>query len=125
MLEDGAIAGSTADANRALGDLGKDSVAISLLEEGLDARIRLLERRDRIARLLFVGRIPAGNGDTDRAESQTRNDKTRNEFPHHDTSSNFAERSGDRMPPKTAANQQVASLEAVGYRSFGRRTTAT
>jgi hypothetical protein len=41
---------------------------MSIVEEGLDARIRLLERRDRIARPLFVGRIPAGNGGTERSE---------------------------------------------------------
>ena len=75
-LEDGAVAGSTADADSALGDLGKDGVGMSLIEEGVDARIRLLEGRDRIERPLFVGRIPTRNGGTDHANGQARDDKT-------------------------------------------------
>ena len=49
---------------------------MSLIEEGVDARISLLERRDRIERPLFVGRIPTRNGGTDHANSQTRGGET-------------------------------------------------
>src|SRR5688572_2298980 len=75
-LEDGAIASGTAEADGALGNLGEHDVAMGLLEEGVDARVGLLEHRNRIEGPLFVGRIPAGNGGTDRADSQTRDDKS-------------------------------------------------
>jgi len=75
-LEDGAVASSTADDDSAFGDFGKDGVAISRAEEGVDARIRRLERLDRIARPLFVGRIRTRYGATNHEDWQARNDKT-------------------------------------------------
>jgi hypothetical protein len=76
----------------AFGDFGKDDVAMSLTEEGVDARIRLLERRDRIARLLFAGRIRTSSGATNHADSQARNDKTSNELRLYGIYSEVSER---------------------------------
>ena len=74
--KDGAVASSTADDDSAFGDFGKDGVAISRAKEGVDARIGRLERLDRIARLLFVGRIRTGYGATNHEDWQARYDKT-------------------------------------------------
>src|SRR5262249_18960738 len=93
-LENGAVAPGPADPDRSLRDLGEHGIAIGLLEEDIDAWISRLETGERRPRPLFAGSIPGARAVAADDDRQTRKHHTRNQVPHHGSSSTAVRKTG-------------------------------